>query len=68
MEDSVWFDAKTLICQRQKKQILSRAGTLLALDLRFHRAMLFRSGEINPAEGYPRPPEFNGQAIATGTE
>ncbi len=37
-------------------------------DLRFHRAMLFRSSEVNPAEGYPRPPEFNGRAIATGTE
>jgi hypothetical protein len=67
MEDSVWIDAKTLICQRQKKQILSRAGTRLALDLQFHRAM-FRSSEVNPAEGYPRPPEFNGRAIATGTE
>ncbi len=37
--------------------------------LRFHRAMLkFRSGEVNPVEGYPRPPEFNGRAIATGRE
>jgi hypothetical protein len=67
MEDSVWFDAKTLICQRQKKQIWSRAGTRLALDLLFHKAMLFRSGEVNPAED-PRPPESKGQAIATVTE
>jgi hypothetical protein len=36
--------------------------------LRFHRAMLFRSGEVNPAERYPRPPEFKGRAIATGYE
>ncbi len=34
MEDSVWFDEKTLICQRQKKQIWSGEleGTRLALD------------------------------------
>jgi hypothetical protein len=50
MEGNVWFDAKKLICQRQKKKMWSRIGTRLALDLRFHRAMLFRSGEVNPAE------------------
>ena len=27
---------------------------------RFHGLMLFCSGEVNPAEGYPRPVEFRG--------
>ena len=33
---------------------------------RFHGLMLFSSGEVNPAEGYPRPDKYRGQAIATG--
>jgi hypothetical protein len=38
----------------------------LARHRRFHGPMLFCSGEVNPEEGYPRPVEFRGQAIATG--
>jgi hypothetical protein len=33
---------------------------------RFHGLMLFSSGEVNPAEGYPRPDKYMGSAIPTG--
>jgi hypothetical protein len=38
------------------------------LHSQFHSTMLFKSGEVIAEEGYPRPIEFNGRAIAAGYE